>query len=260
MGDVIFARPRTDYGSYVDLYRLIELAGYPLIFADEIERDSDNAYIVTVLNGETQNGWDGARARIVLWDLEYHLDGIPPIPGVSEVWASDKWYAGCIGARYVLIGSDERLVDGAPADGSIDYDVAFLAYMVGRRQRIAGELHAQGVHLSPSSAWEAERHRVLSRSRVYLCVHQHDHVPTIAPLRMVVAAAYRLPVISEAVADRGAFETGDLMTSDYSHLADFVRMWTKGENNHHRLADYGYALHSKLCEQLNFRTCVEAAL
>lgn len=55
MPEIIFARPRWDYNSYTDFYRLIELSGYPLIFFDEIDPDSSNCYVMTILNGENQN-------------------------------------------------------------------------------------------------------------------------------------------------------------------------------------------------------------
>ena len=84
MGQIVFARPRTWYDSYSDLYTLIELSGYPLIYFDEIDPESDNKYILTLVNGENQDGWQSPRAEIVLWDIEWRLDGdYPRIPGVS---------------------------------------------------------------------------------------------------------------------------------------------------------------------------------
>ena len=75
MTNIIFARPRHHYDSYTDLYRLIELSGYPLIYFDEIDPVSDNLYVMTIVNGENMHGWHQPRAKIVLWDLEWRLDG-----------------------------------------------------------------------------------------------------------------------------------------------------------------------------------------
>lgn len=71
MSNILFARPRHDYGSYADFYRLIELSGYPLVYFDEIDTASDNCYIMTMINGENHapERWQGARARLILWDL-----------------------------------------------------------------------------------------------------------------------------------------------------------------------------------------------
>jgi len=260
---IIFARPRHDYESYRDLYALIALSGFPLIYADEIHPYSDNVYVVTILNGETENGWRPVHARIILYDFEYHLstDGyyrkafVTP-PGVSEVWAGDQWYAEQIGARYVPLGSHPDLRPNASSDHSECYDAAYIGYMVNRRQRIAHDLRERGVSLSPSSAWGDERHRVLSNSKTYLSVHQWDNIPTIAPLRMVVAAAYALPVITETVQDAGAF-ADCILQADYPYYADCVTAWTHGGR---QLEDAGARLHEKLCISTPFRKSIENAL
>lgn len=266
MGDVIFAVPRTDYGSYRDLYRVINLSEFPTCFIDEIDSASDNAYIITVFNREMPTGgFLGARARIVLWDLEYHLaedNRIPPLANV-ELWAGDKWYAEQIGARYVPMGAHPDLRTAASANPE-RYDVAYLAYMTHRRQHIRNELMRRGVAVSPPGAWGEERHQVLANSTAYLVVHQHDNVPTICPLRMIVAAAYSLPVITESVADYGIF--GDCgLGLDYADISENVYAWT--HNTYAPRFEFlrplqrnGQRLHQLLCHDLTFRKSVEAML
>lgn len=265
MGEIIFAQPRWQYDSYQDFRALVTVSGFRLIYVDEIPREgvSENVYIVTPLNGEWEHGivTDG---RVIWWDLEWRLDGAyPQVPGVSEVWTSDRWYSQRTETRYVPMGSHPDLRPSEPADGAAydgaAYDGAYLAYMIPRRQRIHHELRERGVRLSPTGAWGSERHAILSHATAYLHVHQLDNAPTIAPLRMIVAAAYRLPVISESVADAGIFTHTYLMTSAYAQYADFVRMWVCGDDRQ-RLNDYGGALHDLLCRDLTFRRCVEQAL
>lgn len=264
MTDPIFALPRHDYASYQDLYRLIALSGFPICFMDEIDAASDNTYILTIYNGEV-TGWPGARARICLYDLEWHLDGVPLIEGVRELWAGDKWYAERIGAKYVPMGSHPELRPAMTSKQDL-YDVAFIGYINGvhRRSALRQQLIERGVKVSPTGAWGDERHTLLRNSAAYLCVHQHDNAPTIAPLRMVVAAAYGLPVITEMCADYGiwssppGFET--IYSIPYNDIADqlvnrFFQPWYVNQ-----LLETGGRLHQFLCHDFTFRKSIEAAL
>ncbi len=256
MTAVIFARPRTNYDSYTDLYRLITLSGYPLIYCDEIDPASDNTYILTLRNGENEHGWPGdVKARIILYDLEWRLEGDPPpMPGVRETWAADSWYAAQIGARYVTLGShpDLNLIPGEEADKLTD--VAMLAYMTNRRLAIAYQLAQRGLTIA-GNAWGEERHRNLIGSRAMLHVHQHDHVATVAPQRFALAAAYKLPLVSETVCEPGPF--ADVVRfAEYGALADFTR-----EALHRNgLDDAGEALFRLLCVDKTFKRCIEEAL
>lgn len=258
MTDVTFVRTRHVYESYADLWRLVELAGFPVCYVDEIDPASDRTYILPMKTGETPaDGWAGPRARLIEYLFEYHCD-YEPTPGVAERWSPDQWHAGQIGARYVPMGSDARLADGPGAEGA-PYDVAYLGYMVNRRSDVLTAMKERGLNVSPTSAWGAERHAILSNSTVYLHVHQTDHAPAIPALRMVVAAAYGLPVLCETPARRGLFGYTHLLTSDHAHMAEFVGMWARDKHGQFR-GHLGHALHSLLCEQLPFRKSVEVAL
>ncbi len=256
MASVIFARPRTNYDSYTDLYRLITLSGYPLVYFDEIDPASDNTYILTLRNGENEHGWSGdVKARIILYDLEWRLEGDPPpIPGVREVWAGDEWYAKQIGARYVTLGSHPELNLVVSDEADKATDVIMLSYMTNRRIQMAVWLQQRGLHLTPNG-WGEVRHRNLLGSRVMLHVHQHDHVATVAPQRFALAAAYRLPLISEAVCEPDLFKDV-VLWSKYDALADFVHDRMRGNG----LEDAGEALYQLLCVERTFHKCVEEAL
>lgn len=253
MGDVIFARPRHVYDSYSDLYTLIRLSGYPLIYFDEIQPDSDNCYILTLLNGETNNGWPDAKARIILFDLEWRLEGeYPVIPGIVETWAADPWYAQRIGAKYVPLGSHSELAgprDNAPLQS---YDTIMLAYMTNRRMQMREWLRDRDVTIAPQG-WGAERHQSICQSKTMLHVHQHDGIYTIAPQRFALAAAYHMPLISENVGEDTLF--GDsVMWVEYGDMAAFVANEGRGDVSH-----YGEALYNKLCVEHTFRKEIEAA-
>lgn len=254
MADVIFCRTRYPYDSYGDLWRLIQVSGYPLIYADEIDPQSDNTYILTVINGETDNGWAGARARIILYDMEWRLDGAyPTIPGVTERWAADRWYAEKIGAKYVLLGSHPQLNLQADAERpQKDYDFTMMSYMTYRRQWIRDRLLEQRLRISPQG-WGESRHLSLSKSYLMLHVHQNDNIPTIAPQRFALAAAYHLPMISETVAEPDVL--ADVVAwYDYDDLVEATY------RNHRRLYGLGEALHQRLCIDLPFRKNIEAAV
>lgn len=258
-----FACPRTEYPPYGDLYSLITLSGYPLIHFDEIDTQSDNVYIITLINGENHHGWQDTKCQIIAWDFEWRLkesdyawpeSDLTIPPGVSRVWASDKWYAERIGAQYVPLGSHAGLVGTAETDTR--YDVAPLAYRTGRRNAVFGAMQDKGLTLAPNS-WGDERDAALKASTVVCHVHQHNNVPTVAPLRYAIAAAWHKPLISEDVHDRGIFEDC-VLYADFDSLADYTALMTRRYGDLlQRKAD---ELHELLCIKGSFRSFVEAAL
>lgn len=260
MGDVIFCKTRYQdhgYHSYRDFWSLVDLASYPIIYVDEIDPASDNTYIVTPLNGEWMHGWRQPRARIIHWELEWRTDWRAEAnepPGIAEVWASDYAYAMQIGAKYVCVGSDPLLNLDPDSQTTKVYDVAMLQYMTHRRHIIRQQLIAAGVSIAPDG-WDWQRHESLSKSRMMLHVHQHDHVQTIAPLRWAIAAAYRLPVFTESVLDISMLGTHDV---PYEMLTREVVQWLR--NGGRTLVDMGERLYQDLCVENTFWKCVEGAL
>lgn len=256
MANIFFARPRHDYHPYRDLYKLIEASGFQLVYFDEMDTESDNLYVMTILNGENQNGWVSPRAQIILWDLEWRLDNPPQIPGVKRVWASDRWYAGRIGAEYVTLGSHRALADGECISMQRDYDLIALMYTDPyRRENAINVMRAKGVRVAPP-AWGAERHARLQRSRAMLHLHQHDDIATIAPLRWAIAAAYGLPVISEIVNDPHPFYSTTIWAGYETMKNNMVEVLASDR----RLRMHGAMLREQLCDDLDFRTCVERAV
>jgi hypothetical protein len=262
MGDVVFAKTRTYYQPYDDLFRLVELSGYDTCFVDEIDpSDSTKTYIYSPDNGETLAGWPRARARIIHLQMEWVLDlnPYPLLPGVSERWTGDRFHATSIGARFVPIGSHVDL-NLHPADKDAkEYDVVFMAYTdIYRRKCILDALKAQGFSIAPNG-WGDERDEILRKSRVMIHVHQHENIPTIAPLRWCIASAYSLPIISETVSNRAPFLPQHFITWDYDQLIEKVTQHLQ-MHEYGWLNEYGTNLHNFLCHEMTFRNSIERAL
>jgi hypothetical protein len=286
MPEVIFARPDHHAGSYSDLWRLVELAGYPIIPMHEMDLQSDNCYIFSTHDTHWWGGWPNARARIIYYDIEFYTDADYRFsPGV-EVWSADAAYARQKGIRFVPMGGDERLagfegvqefatlsIDGdaqreparaqwvhSPIDRHTDkrYDVALLAHMTYRRQFIRGQLHDWGVSVAPNEGtWGADRHVALQQSRAMLYVHQRDEYHAVAPQRMCIAAAYKLPVITETLPDAWPFTPDTILMRPYPELAEFAYERTR-PSEYRILAEWGEALHHLLCHRMKFRDVIEA--
>lgn len=256
MSEIIFAQTRTFYKQYEDLWRVVTLSGYPLIYVDEIDANSDNLYILCPVNGEWKHGWQQPRARIAHWLLEWNIPEYPfePTPG-TETWTMDAWQAAALGVRYVPIGSHPDLRVDAPVNGTT-YDVAHIAYMTWRRQTINARLTDRGVTQSPISAWDDARASVLINSRAYLHVHQHDGAAGVPGLRAIVAAAYRLPLLSESYAN-GGIHNDVVLQAGYDTLADDVERWL---DDPAALLTWGAALHERLCVEKTFRKVIDASV
>lgn len=265
MAEVIFCKTRyqdVGYLSYNDLWRMVELAGYPIIYVDQIDPQSDNTYIVTPLNDEWLTGWQSPKARIIHWELEWRTDWRATIDepsGIAEVWAIDKSYADKIGARYVPVGGDERLCPffhSITPIGNRKYDVSLLSYQTPRRQVITQQLRDEHLILAPiDNLTGMNRSLVLVDSKVMVHVHQLDNMAGIASLRWCLAAAHYLPMISETVPDRGIFGYTHMMQADYSFLASFT---ASALRDRRMLSDYAEALHGLLCEKYTFRKSVDS--
>jgi len=290
MTDIIFCRtdfdyihPENGYGSYRDFFKLAELSGFPIIKVQELDPDSDNVYVITPVNGEWKHGWQNPRARLIHWNLEQ--GGYEPIPGLSETWVSDARLAEVTGAKYVMMGSHPKLAgyemkghmiirqDGVAVfdKDTLDwtswmetgererlYDVITLSYNTPRRIAILEQLIQRGIRCAPNG-WNKERHETLMASAAMLHVHQNEGKNYVAPQRFALAAAYRLPVITETLDHRNGFGAGHILMSDYANLPEFVRNKVLRDDPH-MLTDYGWSLHNLLCIRNNFRTCVEGAL
>ena len=258
MTEPTFVRTRHVYDSYETIVTLAQLSGYDLCYPDEIDAyDASKCYIILTRNGEfNENGFPDAASRLIHWNLEW--DAYPPLAGVNETWSADKWFASTIGARYVPIGSHRNLNCQPDATLPHEYDAALLAYLGPYRRGWLVNQLAEHIRIAPN-AWNPERDTILRKSRSMLNIHQREGVNAVAAQRFALAAAYRLPVITETLADSGIFDHTTIMQADYGNMVEFAQMWLC-RNDGHMLQEWGFALYDKLCVERTFRKLVDAAL
>lgn len=250
-GDPVFVFSEKQYPSYSDIRRLVELSGYKSITTKQIDAFSRAPYIV--VSPEPVPDLNGLKARVICWQLEYAGDYTNNYDGFTgEMWASDKAWADEHGAKYVLMGSHLDLKFGPAIAAAVRYDVTMLGYMTPRRQSIKDKLSAlKWPEDYPGHGTEG-RDLVLQHTHVMLHVHQHNGQPFCAPQRIAIAAAYHMPVVSEAVRDAGAL--ADVVTyASYVNLPAAVNRALKSNLD-------GFSLHDYLCIEHSFDRCVEEAL
>lgn len=266
--DPIFVLPSRMYPSYSDFWSLVKLAGdFKVIERDVLQGSEpqlyglldDDRYTLIFVGPEDIPDCSNARARTIFWQLEYTGDYTQQanINTVDEVWSSDPEHARRTGAKYVLLGSDRRLnkhwnkVKPKPL-----YDIVTLAYLTDRRRAIYEQLRGAYTFAPDYPGHDGDkRHDILRRSRLMLHVHQHD-TPAHTPLRYALAAAYRLPLISEEVPSMGVFYPTAIPFSSYNDLVAWTQSWL--ETDH--LKPYGESLYNLLCIDNPFEKCVREAL
>jgi len=261
--EIVFVRTRHEYASYADLWRLVELTGFPLIYPDEVPTQApDTTFIITPANGEWRD-WpeDHTTGHIVFWNLEWGKGD--PIPCANEVWTSDAWHAERIGARFVPFGSHPDLCPTERADAP-DYDAILLAYRNWPRQVAEGALIDAGLTVAPDG-WGEHRRDMLGRTRCMVNVHQHqimpehwieEEYPCVAAQRFAVAASARIPLIGQTMYNPLPFIPGlHFIPTAMPFIANVVASLTpqRGE-------ELARAMHLLLCEQLRFDKVVKAAV
>lgn len=259
MTNPIFARTRHDYGSYADFWTLVELSGYRTCYVDEIDAaDPDATYIFTPANGETTAGWHKPKARIIHWLLEWTGDLTGNPPGVSETWVSNRTYADLLNAKFVPMGSHPGLMfERADVPREKRYDLVHLFYMIPRRSAVIGALLKQSLQIAPSG-WGRERHDSLLHSRMMLNVHQHAEYPALAPLRIALAAAYKLPIVTEGGWSVEPVERA-VLVYPYDELARVIPCLVDPAYEE-PLRRKGEQLYQIMCVENSFGKFVQAAL
>lgn len=258
---IIFVKPRFHYSSFTDFWALVEFSGFEWCYVDQINLRSANIYILSLVDF-TRDKWNLSwwqkkwkRARLILWDLER------PTPrggtkadrrllsrqGFDEVWNSDVQLAKDLGTRFVILGSDERL--GQKPSWIKWYNFAPMCYINDRREPILDRLK----RVAPNG-WGRERQKILSVSRFGLSIHQDSDL-YMEPLRLALFAAYRLPVISEAVYDTFPLK-GYLLTSPYDKLVEFCQECLL---RYKELKELGKEINQKLCFDYRFKNMVKYA-
>lgn len=254
----VFVLPVRDYPSYLDLCRLISLAGFRIVIPPDVRLDDPDAtYIFTGPEGIPD--CTNARARTILWQFEYRGDYAeqPNRDTTGETWGSDPGWCERNGAKFVLLGSDGRLSFTAEKR-ALEYDLVMLAYLTGRRQAVRDALGGFRWPQPYPGHNTTTRHNILLSSGFMLHVHQHENAPhCLAPIRMALAAAYHLPVICEDVEARGPYDTAVYAWSAYEGIVEATAAILREP---HETGRYRDGLHDLLCKEWPFKRCVEEAL
>lgn len=262
MSEIVFVRIFNDNGntyefdplhpggsaSYTDYWRLVRLSGFKMCGLADIDYDSDNVYICAPNNGYTASFQTPRKCRIVHWELE--RPGTQHFAQYDEMWVSDRtqWHMTASAAcKYVPLGGHKEL--GVDPRYPKMWDFCPLAYLYGARAEKVDKLAGLGFTIAPSTFDPGERNIILAHSRWGLMLHQTPH-PIMTPLRAVLYACSRLPIVAEYVADTWPYQfipyeenMATLQAMDNGYVQDMV------DNNYYMMT-----------ETLTFRKCVEEAV
>lgn len=276
MSEIVFAKTRHDYGSYQDFWKLVELSGFKTCYVDEIDLASALIYITTPCNGELAPAIDAAKARlngasksarIALWQLERPDENLPPGPTVletrneqllkmvDEIWVSDRHFASLDPKySYVTLASHPSLRLGGPEP--IRYDLCHMSARFPRRQPILDKIFSDWKGRIGPIGWGAERAKTINSSRAMINVHKTP-APIGEPLRFALAAAFRIPLITETLSDPWPMVDGvHFISSGANTLRQKVRESLARKD----LREFGERLYALLCVEKTFGSCVlEAA-
>ena len=293
MNRIIFARTRYHYNdrgeeccrrqghsrSYEDFWKLVELSEMEVCYVDEIDLAEKVVYIVTPRNGELEPALEKQRelwgkeapGKVVWWNLE-RPDTIPgrdfnavveeSLRWVDEIWVSDKAFYRLFPdrpeVRHVILGSDSRLAGAVSDTTRKDFDVIYLAFYNTRRRSIMSDI-ARAVKIRPGpNCWGPTRHRVLLQSRFMVQIHQVSE-PYGALLRIALAAAYRMPLLSETVEDPYPLVVGDhFAMENVGRLPELVRQAL--QDPYDKWKEMGNRLHDLMCVQHRFADEVRGAV
>jgi hypothetical protein len=279
MTDPIFVRSSTHYESYADFWRLVELSGFKAVNKGNVDLSLNALYIWPEMNGDSiwylqDRPKVQRRARTVFWNLErpdtrasktidaktWWQAGLDEtFELVDVVWVSDKailamdprpiWV--CFGGHPGLFELPQVLEETV---GPL-YDVAHLGQRTPRRESVIQDLERRGISVSPN-AWGDERARILSNSKLMLGIERLEGAHISAPLRWVVAAAYKLPIVQELHPDPAPLVAGEsVLMAPIDGLADLVEVSLKQD-----LKPIGVAAWKAFCEKYTFRGQVEEAV
>ena len=242
---IIFCKTRYDYQSYDDFWELVELSGFPIIYVDEIDWQSDNTYIFTPLNGEMPRPLPDHKCKVIWLNIERptgeHDHKLWKM--FDEVWVCDKTWAKKTGAKFFFMASDKRL----GYSGKHDQPPISLAYINPRREEKYNQLG-----LNNTNCFGQEKKKLLAEAKALVVLHQD--VPVLSPQRFCVAAASHLPVFYEQVGDFYPLVEGkDFIPISYENCVDVFNAWIGSD----KLQQIGENLYKIMCEYTNFRKEVE---
>ena len=275
MAEIAFVKTRWEYQSYTDFWAMVELAGYPVCYVDEVDVEDEKIHVVCPLNGEwapmlsqrLKTEGRKKKATLVSWTLEppVRSDYFPNLRRtvdeglVDWVWMGYRNLAQVAGhprIRFVPVGSMEGL--GSVDRLEIKYDVVHISYGTHRRRTFYDDLVRAGVKVAPSG-WGQERDTALRSTRFLLNIHKEDGFQAYEPLRFALAAAYGLPIISENCADPYPYDPMvDYYETSYEGAAK--TMLIALSQPYEAWEQLGRRTRHKMMTEFAFDKCVEQAV
>lgn len=274
MRETVFVKPRIRYEAYADFWRLVALSPYRIVEAKDADLGSDDIQIWPVMDVEfmtamTERPKSSRRAKVIFWNLERpdsmvqdggmvdaYRQGMDEILAMADAaWVSD------IGVHLldervlfaVLGGHPDLAVLPRNGAGSL---VAHFGQRTLRRQAVFQQLRDRGLEVSENS-WGPDRDAILARARMLVVMDRVDGIHTASPLRWVVAAAYRLPIVSETMPYPYPLEDGEsIALAPYESLADKVAQLKDDP----ALEGLGEKAWEVFCRDWTFQAGVENAL
>lgn len=262
--EIYFLKPRWDYQSYTDFWRLVELSNFPVLYVDELDISKEGVYVTAPHNGEHEphikNQMEAKkrrRAHIIHWNIERPSGSAGSVHYYAErqwqlmhdriwdeVWVSDSQLADETGLRFVVLGSDEGL--GEPSDEKV-YDFCHMSAIVPRRSGVYARFPEGKVG---PNCWPPERDEVLKKSKFALNVHQ-DIYSYQEPLRFALFAAYGLPIVSESLVNSYPYSDEYMVTASYPNLVGKMREVLSSDYQQYR--DMGLRTRDRMTKDFRFR-------
>lgn len=274
--DIVFTFPSHKYDSYVDYYKLVRLAGYETCLIKEIDFNRRALYIICPTNREfptfcKKNGIDFRKTSgvFVFWQLERpcaFTDLVVTAPvfqrqvdeyleSVHFLWTPHR-YLSLMDTRaiHVQLGSDERLRDSGWNGFWFDkkYDFALMSYWNGRRNHIYSQLAQK--YKVPPNCQGPERDIFLNESWSMLTIHQTPS-PITEPQRISIAAAWRMPFLTEGIGEPWPMQRGDYLYAPYESFVQRVGEWMEMPAAEFR--GYGERLFQRFAVEYTFSKLVE---
>lgn len=235
--EVVFVKPPTEYPSYRDFWRLVELCGFPTASAGEAHLDSQGILIFPCMEGQFLSRLMAhpkpRPARVVWWylerpDVNYRPDRAleafvfgndEALAWVDEIWVSDGYlHQADRRTRLIPFGSHPALAEQARSN-SPDVDVVHIGQRTPRRDKVLSELERRGLRVI-DAGWGPGRADAIARARLAVNIERVEGLHFLAPLRLAVFGAYGVPILTETVATLKPFESMDVFEAKYESLAD----------------------------------------
>jgi hypothetical protein len=269
MTDITFVKTRHFYESYRDFFTLVDLAGFPTIYTDELDTSQEGVFITAPLNGEWEphiknQDHKPRYAHLIQWNIERPSGSAGSVGNYAkrqrqliydrffdEIWVSDSRLADETQLRFVVLGSDAGL--GSPGDEK-RYAFCHMSYEVPRRGNIYK--HFRDDQIGPNS-WPPERDEILQASRFALNIHQDIH-PFQEPLRLALFAAYGLPIISETIFDMYPWSDDTMITVGYDNLVSRLRQALTEDYDGYR--EMGLRARERMTGEFQFGKMIRAAV